>query len=248
MTPLKKLTCASVFAALSLAASSAWALPPTDISGVALGTSLDEAKSGIMSANNDFVLSPLTTSAGTEAGVVAATRERFGRDAGGNSLRALDEFAALQDEAGKVWYVGRQQRFANGSRITPDTLLQTLTEKFGPPSSTERLMANVARWEFDRNGKQFVGKNNGPCKDITLAPYNLPNVTFSAPNNFSPTCGVLITAIFNEEADGMIPSFILSLTDNKAMYDQLNAREEKAEAERAQKLKDEQAKATKPKI
>ena len=220
-----------------------------DISGVQLGDSLANAKSAIANANSKFSMSPLKLTNGKEAGVIAVTAERIpGRgitDAGGPS----DEFVALQDESGKVWFLARSQRLVQGSRIKIDVLIASLKEKFGEPSGEIPILSGLGRkWEFDRNGKQYVGPaGKGPCATISLSD-SIPGTTISAPHSFSPNCGKLITATTGSVIEGMISHYTLNVIDAQSMYDQLNAREAQAEKERKKKLEQEKAQGTKPNI
>jgi hypothetical protein len=50
--------CITLSATLAFAVSTAFAAVPTDISGVALGSTLEEAKSAIMKANQAYTISP----------------------------------------------------------------------------------------------------------------------------------------------------------------------------------------------
>ncbi|WP_434601760.1 hypothetical protein J3P89_05065 [Pseudomonas sp. Z1-14] len=238
--------CITLSATLAFAVSTAFAAVPTDISGVALGSTLEEAKDAIMKANQAYTISPLKTVDGTEAGVTAVTNK---------TLAQADQFAALQDDAGKVWFVGHMKHYEEGSRIPLDNLVASLTEKFGPTSFRNSQMGEVMYWEFDRNGKLYKGVDQvfndrgiGPCAQVHFSNMHIPGVSFPAPQNFPSECSLLIMAYSQPDQDKMVREFSLSVTDVKSMYDQLNAKETQAKAEQARKLEEEKSKAAKPNI
>ena len=233
---LATLTCTAVLAA-------------DDISGVALGSSLAVAKEAIAEANPNFKLSPLMLRDGKEAGVTAVTADRLKGTGISNSGGPSDEFAALQNDAGKVWFIARVQRFEDGSRIKTEALKAALTEKFGKPSNITQMMSLGLVWQYDRDGKQYFGPSSeGPCKGVRSASSNIPGVSFPAPQSFSPTCGKIIEVGASEQPDEMVPHYTVSIIDVKSMFDELAARDANAEADRNKKLSDEQAKNVKPKI
>lgn len=233
---LTTLTCTAVLAA-------------DDISGVALGSSLAVAKEAIAEANPNFKFSPLMLRDGKEAGVTAVTADRLKGTGTTNSGGPSDEFAALQNDSGKVWFIARVQRFEDGSRIKTEALKAALTEKFGKPSSITQMLMLGLDWQYDRDGKQYFGPlSAGPCKDMQSTSTNIPGVSVPAPRSFSPTCGKIIQVGASEQPDEMVPHYTVSIIDVKSMFDELAARDAKAEADRSKKLSDEQAKNVKPKI
>lgn len=218
-----------------------------DIAGVAIGSSLSAAKDAISKANPNYKLSPLMLKSGKEGGVTAVTLDRMPGTGAINAGGPSDEFAALQNDSGKVWFLARVQRLAEGARIKKDILLTSVTEKFGKPSG-QAMMDYGFIWQFDRAGKQYFGSGSGPCESMLRAGSNLPGVTVGAPHMFSPTCGKLITVFATQQPDGMIPHYVVSIIDAKAMFDEINARDAQAAADQRKKLLDEQAKGVKPKI
>ncbi|MXS21625.1 hypothetical protein [Pseudomonas oryzihabitans] len=238
----------SVIAASLATLTSLTVIAADDISGVALGSSLAVAKDGISKANPNFKLTPLMLLSGKEGGVTAVTADRIPEAGVGSATRPSDEFAVLQTESDKAWFVARVQRMQPGARIKNETLLASLTEKFGKPSFPTPLRHGYI-WEFDRNAKQYFGPASGsPCKDMALGRYNLPSVSVSAPQSFSPTCGKWILVDTSQELDGMVSHYSVSLIDVKTMFDELAAHKSQAETERAKKLSEEQAKEVKPNL
>lgn len=223
------------------------AMAADDIAGVTLGTSLADAKEAIAKANSDLKPSPLMLRNGNEGGVTAVSADLIPEAGVGSVKRPSDEFAVLQTDSGKVWFIARVQRLEQGARIKTETLEASLTEKFGKPSSPGLGYGFV--WQFDREGKQYFGPDTaGPCESMMRGGSNLPGVTVGAPESFSPTCGKLIAVSTTQQPGGMVPYYTVSLIDAKTMFDELAARDAQAETERAKKLSDEQSKDVKPKL
>ena len=218
-----------------------------DIAGVSIGSSMEEAKAAISKANPNYKLSPLMLTNGKEAGVTAVTGDRLPGTGTTNSGGASDEFVALQTDAGKIWFVARVQRFDEGGRIGVDAFKGALTEKFGNPSPSVDLMGLSMSWQYDRDGKQWSGSGVEPCQ-LQHGSYHIPGVTVSAPQSFSPNCGKVISVNASTQPDGMVPHYSITITDAKSMFDELAARDAKAQAEQKQSLADEKAKSVKPKI
>ncbi len=233
---------AGVFAVLPSVAARA-----DDIAGVSIGSSMAEAKAAISKANPNYKLSPLMLTNGKEAGVTAVTGDRLPGTGITNPGGASDEFVALTTDAGKIWFVARVQRFDDGGRIGVDALKEALTEKFGTPSPSVSIMGLSMSWQYDRDGKQWSGSGVEPCQ-LKHGSYHIPGVTVSAPKSFSPNCGKIISVNASTQPDGMVPHYSITITDAKEMFDELAARDAKAEAERKQSLADEKAKSVKPKI
>ena len=223
------------------------AMAADDISGVTLGSSLADAKEAIAKASPNLKLSPLMLRSGNEGGVTAVSADLIPEAGVGSVKRPSDEFAVLQTDSGKVWFIARVQRLEQGARIKTDTLEASLAEKFGKPSSPDLGYGLV--WQFDREGKQYFGPGTaGPCDGIMRGGSNLPGVTVGAPESFSPKCGKLIVVSTTKQPDGMVPYYTVSLIDAKTIFDELAARDAQAETERVKKLSDEQAKGVKPKL
>ena len=218
-----------------------------DIAGVSIGSSLEEAKAAISKANPNYQLSPLMLTNGKEAGVTAVTGDRLAGTGIMNSGGATDEFVALQTDAGKIWFVARVQRFDEGGRIGVEAFKDALTEKFGSPSPSVNLMGLSMSWQYDRSGKQWSGSGAEPCQ-LQYGSYHIPGVTVSAPQSFSQNCGKVVSVQASTQPDGMVPQYSITITDAKSMFDELAARDAKAEAERKQSLSDEKAKSVKPNI
>lgn len=233
-------------AALTVLASTA-TLAADDISGVTIGSSLAEAKEAIAKANPDYAITPLMLTNGKAAGVTAKTDTLMMSTGTNHPGGPSDEFAALLNDAGKVWFVARVQRLDKGGRIEVNTFKNALIEKFGPPSDNTVIGAMGLTWQYDRNGKQWTGSGSAPCQgNGTITP--IPGVSVTAPRSFSPRCGKIISVRAAKQTDNMVASYTLSITDAKGMFDELSARDANEEATRKQKLADEQAKAVKPKI
>lgn len=238
-----------VLAAAVLAAfTSTAALAADDISGVVLGSSLAQAKEAIAKANADYQINPLMLTNGQEAGVTGRTQDRMPGTGFNNSGGPSDEFAALINDEGKVWFVSRAQRFDKGGRIDLEALKAALVEKFGEPSDHTIIGAQGYTWQYYRDGKQWKpGSDVAPCQGNGTSS-TIPGVTMTAPRSFNPKCGKIVSVSAATQSDHMVPYYTISITDMKSMFDELSARDAKEEADRKQKLADEQAKAVKPKI
>lgn len=238
----------SILAAAVLAVvTSTGALAADDVAGVAIGTSLAEAKEAIAKANADYEITPLMLTNGKEAGVTAKTADNLPGNGRHYSAGPSDEFAVLQNDAGKVWFVARVQRFDQGGRMKLDTLKAALTEKFGQPSAKTIIGTLGFTWQYDRNGKQWTGGGVAPCGDNgTSSP--IPGFSVPAPRSFNPKCGKIVSVHAATDSDQMVPYYTITITDVKTTFDELAAKEAGEEAARQKKLADEQAKAVKPKI
>ncbi|QCI10759.1 hypothetical protein E6B08_04780 [Pseudomonas putida] len=234
---------AAVFATLTSTAT----LAADDISGVAIGSSLAEAKAAIAEANANYEITPLMLTNGQEAGVTAKTNDLMPWTGSNNAGGPSDEFAALLNDAGKVWFVARVQRFDKGGRIKLDALKEALIEKFGQPSGTTKIGTLGFNWQYFRDGKQWTGSGVAPCQGNGTTT-TIPGVSVTAPRSFSPKCGKIVSVHAATQPDMMVPYYTITITDAKGMFDELAARDAKEEADRKQKLADEQAKAVKPKI
>jgi len=235
---------AAVLATLTSTAT----LAADDISGVAIGTSLAAAKEAIAKANPDYQINPLMLTSGKEAGVTAKTDDTMMSGDRHYSTGLSDEFAALLNDAGNVWFIARAQRFDKGGRLKLDTLKEALTEKFGQPSDHSIIGSLGFTWQYDRNGKQWkTGSGVAPCQGNGTSTM-IPGVSMTAPRSFSPRCGLLVSVNAVTQKDHMVSYYTISITDVKGMFDELSAQDAKEEADRKQKLADEQAKAVKPKI
>ncbi|NIE72895.1 hypothetical protein F3J45_00225 [Pantoea sp. Ap-967] len=234
---------AATFAVLASTATFA----ASDIAGVALGVSLDEAKAAIADANPNFKVTPLMLVGGQEAGVTAKTDDRMPSTGINNSGGPSDEFAALLNDSGKVWFVARAQRFDKGGRIDLESFKQTLIEKFGQPSDHSIIGAQGYTWQYDRTGTQWTGKGPAPCQGNGTYS-TIPGVSLTAPRSFSPKCGKIVSVSAVTQPDHMVPYYTIAITDAQGMFDELSARDAKEEAARKQKLADEKATAVKPKI
>ena len=239
----------SSLATLLATLTCATAMAGDDVSGVTLGSSLADAKEAIVKANPNFKLSPLLVGGREEAGVIAVTADRLPRSGLGDPGGPSDEFSALQNDAGKVWYITRVQRLPEGGRIQADALSAALTKKFGQPSGTSTLTSNGYYWHYDRDGKQYVGPlSGGPCHTVSGNGINIPGMTVGAPRSFSPTCGKIIQVGAIVPKTGMVPYYSVTIIDAKSMFDELTARDAQAEAAQRKKLADEKAKNITPNI
>lgn len=224
--------------ALSLSFSAHAAM---DISGVEIGSAFTAAKPLMMKANPGYQITDLT-----QGGKVMGYNAVFVKD--GNPV---DQLVVLQNESGKVWFIGRGQRLAQGERIKHATLLSSLREKYGAESAIS-LGSNGPHWQFNRAGALYKGElSTGPCTGMagnTTGLGKVTNANINVPRSFAPTCGVNIDAPMFVDNDGMVFAFTLQLIDGKAMFDELTSKDQAAKAEHQRKLEAEQARNVKPRL
>lgn len=159
-----------------------------DIAGVLAGASLSDAKAAIIKANAKFEISSLKSKTGMYSGIVATTPDRIpgtnDTDVGGPA----DQFVALQNGNGVVWFIARIQSQPIGSRINLATMTGSLKEQYGTPSSVESYLTQSITWQFERNRKQYIGPSNrGPCFDMGVLDRTVPGTSVVAPITYYPT-------------------------------------------------------------
>ncbi len=190
-----------------------------DISGVRLGSTLSEASIAIKRANKAYALKPLKDDAGKLKGLAAMSRS----GEAGSWDDAVDEFAVLQDAAGKVWYVARYQRMLPGSRVSMAALLDSLTKKFGEPGKRVdggRSASRIYAWDTDSGGKPVSASlRDSPCNGIRFHRSAMTDGYISAPSTFPAGCGtrIVLSDFFVE--DGLVEQFTLRIINVKTAYD-----------------------------
>lgn len=202
-----------------------------DISGVRIGSTLAEASIAIKRANKAFVMKPIKYDTGLVAGVTGiigpGERER--------NERAADEFAVLQDERGKVWFVGRYQRMVPGSRVSMEALLASLTQKFGAPAlrrAPGRVGAESYAWDTDRSGMRIdPSERDSPCDGIDFARPPIAGTNIRQPIGFPGNCGKRIALAEVDEENGLVRKFTLQVIDATAATHAINVRQMRRDAE-----------------
>ena len=100
-----------------------------DISGIALGESLADARATAMKVNPAYKIENLIMNGATVGFKAIAGNTQRPED-------APDQLVAVADDSGKVWFIDRRQVYPEGKRIALDVLDKSLHDKFGEETST----------------------------------------------------------------------------------------------------------------
>ena len=215
-----------VLAILSLVSRIAMATPAIDISGVRLGMSGADARSAIARANSDFQVAALKSGTGNINGYEGVIRGRYGVPS--------ERLFALLDGVGAVWYIGREQTYADSERPTVNATWAALTQKYGPPSA--RSETSGAEWDFDRSGtvvRRILGTDPLPCREINQRRGGIVQ-TLWIPEEVSNDCGQkLAVTVGNDFAAKLVTGLGIYAFDMR-MFD---AMQSKLEAERLENLR-----------
>lgn len=227
--------------AISCLAINAYA---TDVVGIKLGSSSGDLKRGMAAADSELTFADVKLQDGQLIGLQG--RKMVG--AGWNSY-AADQIVGLFDAQGRVWYVGRAQKFEKGSRPTLDATLAALRNKYGQPSFGSK---GAIEWQFDRSGNLFQGQQvQSPCWTGTSPGLMSFNATPMSPGMFAPKtfnghCGVRIVANAMSSADGMVDSLVVTMFDSANQYDQIERDKAASAADQQAKLNAEKNKGVRP--
>ena len=217
------------------------ALAANDIAGVAIGSSFNDQRAKIAQINPAYKLTDIKLRSGKTAGVNAQVE---------SNGRVVDQFVALQDDSGVIWFVGRAQALEPGGRIKPDVMVNSMVGKYGTYTELS-LGSGGPTWQYDRQGKLYQGgAAQGPCGGTVGSAMPMGKVIAApivVPQTFPPKCGVEIMtwALQNE---GMVSAFSVQIADSKRMYDQLTRQNNAEEAARQKAMESESAKGNKPKL
>lgn len=251
----------SVF--LCLAAASASAL---DISGIELGSSLEDAKKIMLSLNNNYLKNknyPLEIykTKGVPVGYRAGAVCEMDREA-----YLCDQTLIYQGENSNVSQVIRFQSFPNPKdRFPLSELKLMLQKKYGLDSGGE-LRTDIKRdpymgrnnfmfWEYDRAGKQNfdITRNVVPviC-DLGFAS------TLRYDNNFdanipvgatlNSTCGKYIIAYFREDKNHFVEAFSIGMENIADSYDRIMQSQKAAADAQKREIDAQRAKGLKPNL
>lgn len=239
MHPLAK----STFSLVLLAASAGCLAEVKDVAGIAVGTPFSAARAMASKINSSYRVENLQMT-GTMMGFKATASQA-------NSQAPYDQLVVLADNAG-VWFVGRQQNYTKGSRVSFDELENALLQKYGEPSSMSNIGTLTKRWELYRDGRTHREKHSpGPCRtgfmksDWTY----VPGTQIGMLTNLSPTCGTLIMSeALVDNNDRMVTQLTTKVIDSQRMHDFLNAKDSAEEQERQRQLQQERSAGNKPKL
>lgn len=250
-----------VSAFLCLAAASANAL---DVSGIKLGSTLEEAKNGILSLNKGYVIEPFTMD-----GVPAAYRAKAPcMNIAYNPLCKADEIAIFQEHGNAVWSIARYQTFPESKdRFPASELVASLQKKYGkdsrnaidkPLQDSGKFLTTMYVWVYDRAGRQRLGLDTlqpvmgkfdlGPCY-INNAQYGPSTGEGTAfPTTVNETCGQYVTASFTADENGFVKQFKVEVVDIAHIYDAMKRKKQVADAAQKQDADAQRAKGLKPNL
>ncbi len=125
-----------------------------DISGVSVGTPFSSARAAILKVNPAFKIEEFTLRG--NIGLKAIVKQK---------RLTADYFVVLSNDAGIIWFVGREQKYATESRFSLDELDSALLQKYGEPTrKSDRSTASSKLWERYRSGRIHDYKHlAGPC-------------------------------------------------------------------------------------
>lgn len=231
---------------LSLVAVSANAL---DVSGITLGSSLEEARKGILAIKKNYEFEQLNMN-----GVPVAYKAAICKF----DPKCQDEIAILQGQGKAVWFVSRFQSFGDPKdRFAVTELVSNLQKKYGKPSTpidSDRRFV----WAFDRSGGQQFGlstfnsggNNLGPC-NINDAAANMVGPrgsNYQFPDNSNDTCGKYIVVDFSSDGNGFVAWFAVQVVDIAHIADEMNRKGKAADEVQRREAEAQRAKGLKPQL
>jgi hypothetical protein len=213
-----------------------------DIAGVVIDLPLSAQRAAIAKTNPLYRITDLKEKNGRVVGIYAVLMK---------GPVAADEFVAMQDKKGIVWFIGRYQTVEKGERIRPETLAASFKEKYGKSYSYSDINSANPNYEFDRkgnlyNGNKFGGQFNGPCSSMgSMAVGQMIQV----PTSYKENCGVLIkTSGIQDLGDKMIVSYTVTIANIARMYDEVKSEQDEIQKLKLQERDAERSKNVKPKL
>jgi hypothetical protein len=225
----------SIIAVSLLAFAAMPAVAAPDIGGIQVGSTLAQTKTAIAKLNPSYRISNILDSDRKIVGVHAVYEK---------SGKILDQFQAIQEESGVVWFISRSQMPEKGTRLNPKTVTEALIKKYGEKYT--HLSGDEPTYEYDRQGKLHKGLYPvGPCSVGSSTSMGGVMV----PTTFSSTCGLHIkTTVATDSSDGMVYHYAVSVADVARVYDSLNKPKQAAESERKRQLDAEKARNLRPNL
>ncbi len=198
-----------------------------DIAGIKLRMPLAQQKALVAKINPQYKVVDVKDARGNVAGIEGVAYD--------SDNRPQDQFIALQDEEGKVWFLGRVQKYGRGNYIPKDTFVTALNGKYGVP--TEVTPNNeIFNWIYDRNNAlkdrrenrvcpgYAAGEVSGPLAQEVSKLANSWGISLKVPASFRPTCGIQINGnLFTTVDDrNMITGSSVQIVDYKSRFDVIN--------------------------
>ncbi|CAM3927175.1 hypothetical protein [Paracidovorax anthurii] len=224
----------TLIAGLITASAFAYSQPALDIGGVKFGASLESQKAQMQKVNPQYQFSEIKTREGKVLGWQGiATNKNNGVN---------DQLLALQDDNGKIWYLGRVQKFDEGMHIPHDTYLAALKEKYGEPSSLSRDKQDFS-WIYGRDYVFIKGPNppSGICPSQAGGDVRTPRTEMSqlksaginlpVPGAFEPRCGLQMNVkLYKGVNSSMVFGSEIQIIEHQSRYDALEKKQQAADA------------------
>jgi len=229
----------ALISSLAIASSSIFAQALPDIGGVKIGALLATQKPLMEKVNADYKFSEIKTREGKVVGIQGIAENK------NNSVN--DHMIALQDDSGKIWFLGRAQKYPEGGYIPKATFISALKQKYGTPSDITPDEQSML-WAYDRNyaltaHKASVGMcPHGAGGNVTTPRTDLSrlkgdSINLAVPGGFEPNCGIQLNAKLNRHyASDMIVGSAIQIVDHKVRYDVLEKKSNEEEAARKKAL------------
>lgn len=248
-----KKQCASI-AVLFSAFFAASAIAAPDIAGVGVGAPLASYKALMQKANPQFQFQEIKTTSGKVAGIEGiAFDDKFKK-------YITDQFVALQDDEGVVWFVGRAVKMQNSSSyILRENFLSSLVEKYGPPTSGDpRASIALPTWLWDRNGNFLPKKKDDVCSSFYVRALDSMNISklqneglvLTLPKTYQSTCGMMVDVSISAggRIDGkeLISGYAVQIIDVKRKFAEIERKKAATQSESQKKF--EGVKENKPKL
>lgn len=234
---IRKTTSPLLFAALALSMAAAQAQTMPDIGGIKLRSPLMAQRAQISKMNPGYQITEVTTTSGKVVGLQGLAFSSVDK-------RPSDQFLALQDESGNVWYLARAQRFDEGKYVPITAINQALADKYGDYTySTDNGF--VRSWSFTPDEHKLMKAKEDRC-GLSSSHFSggqslskVPGLSFFVPSAFYATCGVGIRSYldFWSRDAGFATGYVVTLADIKTRFDVLD-RQNKAEAAARKKESD----------
>lgn len=246
---IKLLVAASLMAFSSVSVFSA--MPSPDIGGLKIGSSINEFKEVAPSIDNYSKVDVFKGQDGILKGVAQGKYTQTNRGGSYNSL------TVETDQDGKIWVMKRIVNVEKDNPITLDTLIKSLSEKYGSinADSIKSCMnaytpTCVANWVYDRKGNKinwsnFTRSENNKFPTCFEEINGLGGSQSTVFHTVTNDCGMAISVSIVKES-GYVKQYTTMIIDPRSTYDNLSAKKNKQNA--VNQADYEKAKANKPSL